>query len=141
MTWLEGQTTSGTTVHIDKDPYIDKSAVLKINDVPHTIARVERFRDGGTTNIFTHTHVIRWPSPLKGGLSTIDGQPLHERVAGKQDLSLPNGKPLHVWLRQSHPEAADRLTLWICSAYDHGPFCRRCEPVAELEANGQTVGR
>jgi hypothetical protein len=141
VTWLEGQTASGTTVHIDKDPYIDKSAVLKIDGIPRVIRSIQRFRDGGTTQIFTLSHSIRRPSPLMGGRSTIDGEPLYERVEDRQDLTLPNGKPLHVWLRQSHPEAVDRLTLWICSAYDHGPLCRRCEPVAELEADGQTVGR
>jgi hypothetical protein len=35
---------------------------------------------------------------------------------------LPNGKTLHRWTNPTGDE-------WACVAYDHGPMCRRCQPV------------
>jgi hypothetical protein len=37
-----------------------------------------------------------------------------------------NGRSLHVFLTGTEELGH---TLWACSAYDHGPLCRLCQPV------------
>jgi hypothetical protein len=42
-----------------------------------------------------------------------------------ETYELPNGKILHRWTdRQGQ--------AWACMEYDHGPMCRRCQPVDDV---------
>lgn len=42
------------------------------------------------------------------------------------DYDLGEGQTLHVWIRRS--DYVDP-SMWACTAYDHGPLCRRCQEV------------
>lgn len=40
---------------------------------------------------------------------------------------LDDDKRLHVWIT-----GGDEPQMWACCVYDHGPFCRLCQPVDGL---------
>lgn len=51
-TWTEGWLPDGTHVHVDADPYV-AGGVLRLDGEVVEVRRVNRMRDGGTTEIMT----------------------------------------------------------------------------------------
>lgn len=43
-------------------------------------------------------------------------------------LEQDDGPTVHVWTQ----EGDDQEEVWACCAYDHGPFCRLCQPVDDV---------